>query len=129
MPDPRLKDAMRAINRILRSYDIAGAITLVSKTHSEFRYQFPTWSVVQPERGPNGEEGIRVRSYEAYYGDKAKQKQALEESLHCLYNIRDLAGQTFIVFENLTHQVEEVSGLDIEHRPLSGFEPHDEEET
>jgi hypothetical protein len=126
MPDPRLKEAMRAINRILRTYDIAGAITLVSKTHAEFRYQFPTWSVVQPERGPEGQEGLRIRSFEAYYGSKEQQKTAMEESLHCLYQIRDLAGQTFLVFENLTRQVEEQSGFDIEHHPYSGFEPHEE---
>jgi hypothetical protein len=127
MPDPRLKDAMRRINKILREFDIAGAITLVSKSHSEFRYQFPTWSVVQPETGPQGEQGIRIRSYEAYYRSKDEQKAAMEESLHCLYQIRDIAGQTFLVFENLTSQVEEVSGLEIEHHPFHGFEPHQEE--
>lgn len=126
MPDPRLKDAMRAINRILRTYDIAGAITLVSKTHAEFRYQFPTWSVVQPERDAQGEEGIRVRSFEAYYGSKQQQQLAMEQSLHCLYQIRDLAGQTFLVFESLTRQVEEQSGFNIEHHPYSGFEPHED---
>lgn len=67
MPDPRLGDAMRAIAKILRHYDIAGSLTLVSKTHSEFYYHFPTWSVVQPEKEPDGQQGIRIRSYEAYY--------------------------------------------------------------
>jgi len=123
--DPRLKDAMRAIARILRTYDIAGAITLVSKSHAEFRYQFPTWSVVQPEKGPEGQEGIRIRSFKEYYPSVEAQKQAMEASLHCLYQIRDLAGQTFLVFENLTSQVEEVSGLTIEHHPFSGFEADD----
>jgi len=32
------------------------------------------------------------------------------------------------MFENLTSQVEEVSGLEIEHHPYQGFEPHQEEE-
>ena len=128
MPDPRLKDAMRAITRILRQYDIAGAVTLVSKTHAEFRYQWPTWSVVQPERGPDGQQGLRIRSYETWYGDKEAQKLAMEESLHCGYQIRDIAAQTFLMFDDLLQQIEETSGLDIEHRPFSGFEPHEEED-
>jgi hypothetical protein len=128
MPDPRLKDAMRRISRILRDYDIGGQVTLVSKTHAEYRYQFPTWSVVQPETGPGGEPGIRLRSFETWYGDKDKQRRAAEESLHCLYQIRDLAGQTFMIFDNLCKQVEEKSGWHIEHHPYSGHEPHTDPE-
>jgi hypothetical protein len=116
---------MRAITRILRQYDIGAAITLVSQTHAEFRYQFPTWSVVQPETGPAGQPGIRLRSFGSWYGSKDAQKAAIEASLHCLYQIRDLAAQTFVLFENLTAQVEKDSGFDIIHQPLSGFEPDD----
>lgn len=118
MPDPRLKDAMREIRKICQRYRIGAQITLVSKTHSEFGYFFPDWSVVQPEKGPGGEEGIRLRSYEAYYGDKEKQRVAMEESLHCLYSIRDLAGRAFVIFDDVIRQFEKVSG----------FEPHTEED-
>jgi hypothetical protein len=114
---------MRAITRILRQYDIGGAVILVSKTHAEFRYQFPSWSIVQPETGPQGQQGMRMRSFEAWYGSKDEQKLAMEESLHCLYQIRDIAAQIFIAFEDLTDQVEESGQLVVEHRPCSGFEP------
>jgi hypothetical protein len=126
MPDPRLKDAMRKMVQIMQKYEIGGAITLVSKSHAEYKYEFPHWSVIQPETGPHGERGLRVRSFEAWYGDKEQQKLAMEQSLYCLYQIRDLAGQAFLLFENLCRQVEEKSGFDIEHHPYSGFEPHEE---
>jgi len=126
MPDPRLKQAMAEIRALCRRYDIGGQITLVSKSHAEFGYFFPTWSVVQPEKGPEGQEGIRIRSFKEYYSSAQAQHDAMEESLHCLYQIRDIAGQTFMMFENLTAQVEEVSGLNIEHQPFHEFEPHQE---
>jgi hypothetical protein len=127
MPDPRLKDAMRAISRILRQYDIAGAITLASKTHAEFRYQFPTWSIVQPERGPQGEEGVRIRTFGTWYRSQEEQRAAAEASLHCLYQIRDIAGQTFLAFDALATQIEAATGWQIEHHPSAGCEPHEEE--
>lgn len=127
MPDPRLQKAMAEMKKLCHRYRIGAAITLVSQTHAEFAYLFPDWSVVQPETGPDGQQGIRIRSYEAYYGDKAQQQAAMEASLHCLYQIRDIAGQTFLQFENLTAQVEAQGDLEIEHHPFSGFEPHEED--
>ena len=127
MPDPRLTDAMAKISAICRQYDIAVAITVVSQTHAEFRYQFPTWSAVQPERGPDGGPGIRLRSYEVYYRYKNAHRQAMEASLHCLYQIRDIAAQTFIVFDALTSQLEASGTLDIDHHPDSGVAPHKED--
>ena len=128
MPDPRLKKAMAEIRALCRRYDLGGQITLVSKSHAEFAYFFPTWSVVQPEKGPEGQEGIRVRSFKEYYPSAEAQQKAMEESLHCLYQIRDLAGQAFLAFESLTAEVEKRCGFTIEHTPFHGFEPHQEED-
>lgn len=124
MADPHLKKAMGEIKKLLERFRIGGCITLVSRTHAEYRYQFPAWSVVQPASGPHGEAGIRVRSFEAWYGSAKEQKEALEASLHCLYQMRDIAGQTFMVMDELITQVEAQCGLEITHTPLSGFEPH-----
>jgi hypothetical protein len=127
MPDPHLRKAMAEIKKLLVKYRIGGAITLVSKTHAEYAYQFPYWSVIQPERGPNGEEGIRVRSFKTYYRSKQEQKQAMEESLHCLLQMRDIGGQTFMVMDELRKQLEASLGP-IDHQPFSGFEPAESEE-
>jgi hypothetical protein len=121
MPDPHLRKAMAEIQKLLRRYRIGGAITLVSKTHAEYAYQFPYWSVIQPERGPGGEEGIRIRSFKTYYRSKEEQREAMAASLHCLLQMRDIGGQTFVVMDDLRKQVEEHLGT-IEHVPFSGFE-------
>ena len=128
MPDPHLKKAMAEIKKLLERFRIGGCITLVSRTHAEFRYQFPVWSVVQPESGPHGEAGIFVRSFKAWYRSTAEQKQAMEASLHCLYQMRDSAGHTFMVMDHLIKQVEQQAGFEITHTAFSGFEPHTDDQ-
>lgn len=126
MPDPHLRRAMKEIRALLKRYRIGGHITLVSKTHAEFATEFPHWSVVQWETGPGGEAGVRVRSFRTYYRTKAEQQTAMEESLHCLFQIRDIAGQTFVTMDNLCAQVKAQVGFDIEHHPFTGFEPNED---
>jgi hypothetical protein len=120
MPDPRLKDAMRRIRRILLEYDIGAAVTLVSKSHSEFGYHLPTWSVIQFEGNV-----VRIRSYEAEYGSKDQQAAAFADSLHCVLQMRDIGVKTFMEMDEIRKFLEG-HGFEIEHHPFSGFEPHEE---
>jgi hypothetical protein len=64
-----------------------------------------------------------MRSFQTSYRSKAEQKQAMEESLHCLFQMRDIAGQTFLLMDNLGEQIKEQTGLEIDHHPFSDFEP------
>lgn len=128
MTDPQLQQAMAEIRAILQQYRIAGAITLVSKTHAEFGYGFPDWSVIQPEVSPHGEQGMRIRSFEEYYDTPEDQKLALEQSLSCVYQIRDIAGYSHQVFTHLTAQIEAICEVQVRHEPLEGFELLPEED-
>lgn len=122
MSDPQLQQAMTEIRTILQQYRIAGAITLVSKTDAQFGYGLPDWSVIQPEVGPHGEQGMRIRSHEEYYDSPEDQKLALEQSLSCVYQIRDIAGYAHQVFSHLTEQIEDILGIEVHQEPLKGFE-------
>lgn len=116
MPDPKLKIAMEEIKDILLKHEIAGAITLVSKTHSEYLYHFPKWSCVSMS-----DRGLSAYSQKRFYPNAEAQKENVEQSLHIVFQIRDIAAQTFTWFDRFTQMIREK--IDIEHRPLLGHEP------
>lgn len=47
--DPQLKDCISEMMEIAKKYDCGAFIMLGSKTHGEFDFQFPSWSVAQFE--------------------------------------------------------------------------------
>lgn len=121
--DPNLKMAVIEMERVLQRYNIGGALLLVSKTHSEYAYRLPAWSCAQFET-LNGQTAIRFRSHHTSYGSKEAQHQEQENTAHLLFQLRDLGGQTFLVFEQVCTQLQ--GHLDIEHHPFSGHMSDDE---
>lgn len=125
MSDPKLKEAMAEIMGVLKKHDIAGQVTLVSPTHSEFRIDIaPTWSCARME--PSGD-GFAVRfkaTKEGIPDDEARKKIA-SETAHMLLQIRDLCAQYYMSFDDLVKQLEEF--MEIEHKPYSDYEPHREQ--
>ena len=120
--DAKLKEAMAEIKAILDKHDIGGSINLVSKTHSEFRFHFPSWSAAQFE---NGGEGIQIKCKREDYPSKKDQKEALELTCHVLLSIRDLCGKAFMAMDQIRGMIES-HGIEIDHKPLTGFFPHRE---
>lgn len=118
--DPALKKAMAEIKTILTKFDVGAAITLASKTHSEFNYHFPTWSVVQFF----GQSGVRIKCKEDDFGSAKAQQEALAVSCHVILQIRDIAAQTFLAMTHIEKQI--AAFVDIEHKPYQGFRPHQE---
>lgn len=43
-PDPKLKEAMKEITRVLEKHDIGGHIILSSQSHGEYFLHLPSWS-------------------------------------------------------------------------------------
>lgn len=120
MADPKLKEAMAEIRGICKKHDIAGYITLVSETHSEFGLEItPTWSAAHWEDKTQG--ALRFRVKEAEVG-KEKAKKLTELTCHMIYQIRDLCAQGFMYMEKMTGMIEEQ--IKVEHKSFSGFEPH-----
>ena len=118
MSDPKLKMAMEEIKRILVKYDIAAQITLVSPTHSEFLYHVLTsWSVVVWN-----EDSIRFKSKRADFKNKKEQNYKTNSTVHMLLQIRDIAGQTFMILDKIKTQLDK--HMKIEHKPFQGFKPN-----
>lgn len=121
MPDPKLKEAMSAIQLILRQYDIAGSVGLVSRSHAQYTYQLPTWSVFQLEHGPNGEESLHIQPHN---DPQVQDPMIFEKSLHCLYQMRGMARCAMEIFTHLAEQSEILCGIKVTPPPLETLESH-----
>jgi len=120
--DPKLKEAMKEIRKVMAKHDIAGWITLFSPTNSEFGMEItPTWSCAFWEDKDEGK--LRFRAKQAELG-KEVAKQKIERTAHMIFSMRDLCARGFQYADNMAKLLG--TQLQIEHTPLSGFEPHQE---
>lgn len=120
--DPVLKVAMEEIKAILDKYDIGANIILGSKTHSEYFYDFPTWSIVQFAEKGSLKQGLKIVSKRKDYKSLEEQHQISEYSTGLIARNRDMAAQTFSMFQDVFEQLE--NHFEIEHKPFSGHTPH-----
>lgn len=119
--DPKLKEAMAEIFSILNKFDIAGAFTIVSPTHAEFRMKIdPSWSCAYFEAS----DCVRFRAKKLDFKSKAEHMRVLDASVHminmisrCSFHHAQNASAMFL-------QLKEV--LPIEEFP-SHFEAHVED--
>jgi hypothetical protein len=109
--DPKLREAMNEINKILKAYDIGGFVVLNSKTHSEFKLflDTPTWSKV---RWVSDGKALHLKVHM-----KSTPKET-EATVHMLYSVRDLCGMQFMMLDKLATQVEQ--SVKVEHLPFGG---------
>jgi hypothetical protein len=119
MTDKRYRECMTEIVAVLKKYDMAGAVTVVSTERAMFKYHFPTWSCITFEG-----EGLRFRAKRADYPSAEAQREAVELSAHIIMQMRDIAAQTFTMCQSVGKALEEKVGL--EHKPFQDFDPeHD----
>lgn len=116
MADKRYRECMAEIIAILEKYDMAGAITVVSKERAMFKYRFPTWSVADVT-----EHGVELRSKRENFATKYEQYQANELTAHCIMQMRDIAVNTVRLTEAIGDMMREKWGM--EHNPHSDFDP------
>jgi hypothetical protein len=125
MADPVLKEAMAEIMGILKKHDIAGQVTLVSPTHTEFRYRIdPKWACTTVEAQGDGYMAVRFRAKKSEIPDMKERHKIVERTMHMLLSIRDLSGKNFLMFDGLEKQLK--PHIDFDHKPFSDFEPHRE---
>lgn len=117
--DPKLKAAMEEIKQVIKKYEIGGAITIASKTHAEFLYELPAWSCVSFT-----DRGLSIYSQKSHFRSIDEQRENQEASFHVIYQIRDIAAQTFMLFEKCTKGIEQHAN--VEHKPFHNFTPHQE---
>ena len=114
--DKRYRECMAEIIAVLMKYDMAGAITVVSKERAMFRYYFPTWSVISL-----GDNHVRFRAKRGDFPSKEAQKRAVELSSHIVMQMRDIAFNTLNVMEHFAEQLREKLGMT--HTPGVDFDP------
>ena len=120
--DPRLKAAVEEIKEIAERYDVAGAVFLVSPTHSEYFYNLPSWSVLRFEQDPANPEnvGLRFRTMGEDFANKASQEAATGATVHMVEHLRGLSAKTFEMFHMIMEMIEEHFEIDrkpLKHRP------------
>lgn len=115
MTEKRYRECMAEIVGVLRKYDMAGAITIVDKERSMFRYQFPTWSCIILT-----DEQLRFRAKHEDYPSKEAQQQIVTLSVHVLAQMRDIAAQTFATMGHILGKLAET--FEIEHKPFKDFD-------
>src|SRR5215475_4761810 len=107
MDDKRYRECVAEITAVLQKHDMAGAITVVSQERAMFKYVFPSWSCITLDGNQ-----LRFRAKRADYPDRGEHQQAIELSAHIIMQIRDIAAQTFGMFELIGKQLEEQVGLE-----------------
>ncbi|HXF89543.1 MAG TPA: hypothetical protein VNK48_14400 [Xanthobacteraceae bacterium] len=113
MTDKRYRECMAEIIGVLKKYDMAGAVTIVDKERSMFKYHFPTWTCIEL-----GETYVRVRMKGKEWSDPHKTS---ELTAHVLMQMRDIAANTFAMVESLRPELEKKWGM--EHTPNVDFDP------
>jgi hypothetical protein len=114
MSDKRYRECVAEIIVVLQKYDMAGAITVVSKERAMWKYHFPTWSVITL-----GSDHIRFRSKREDFPNLEAQRAAAELSAHIVMQMRDVAANTFTMMEHIAEQLRDKLGM--EHVP--GVDP------
>jgi hypothetical protein len=92
LQDPRTQEALSLILRIMREYDLAGAVCLVNAQEMGFGYHLaaPFTAVVEDQTLPLG---FRLRLNPAEVG-KERAHQLAFGTGHMLYQIKDFGAQT-----------------------------------
>ena len=109
--DPKLREAMVEIKKILKDYDIAAFIALASPTHGEFEMTIdqPTWSNV---RFINDGKGVHVKIH------MASDKKRTEATISALMAIHDLSAMGFGQAKQIVDIVKK--HVEIDHTPFAG---------
>jgi hypothetical protein len=118
--DKPYRDCMAELIGVLKKYDMAGAMLIVSKERSMWKYHFPTWGVVSlVESG--SQLGIQFKSKREDFPSLEAQKEAVTLSTHVIYQLRDLGALTFKSMDGVCGMLEQ--HFEIEHKGGQDFDP------
>lgn len=121
MSEASHRECIAEILGVLKKYDMAGAITVISKERAAFRYHFPTWSVVKLQEAPDGGLAVRIKSKAADFPSREAQHRANELSAHIVYQMRDIATNTYGMCTMVAEKMNEV--WDVTHVSHADFDP------
>lgn len=119
--DPRLKACMKQLQEILESYDIGAQIALVSPTHSEFLYHFPTWSVAQIEETEEGP-ALRFNTKRYRFISGRSKHAAVDITVHLIAQFQHISAMFFDISDRVMRELNE--HMEIENN-IGPMYPHD----
>ena len=119
--DKRYWECMAEIIDVLKKYDMAGAVSVISKERAAFKYHFPTWSVAQLHEATGGGVGVRLRSKAADFPSPEAQRKANELTAHIVFQMRDIAINTVGVCSAIAEKMDRA--WDVKHNPRTDFDP------
>lgn len=120
--DPRLKACMEEIKEIVSAYDVGAQVVIVSTTHSEFSYHFPTWSVAQLEE-INGEMALRFNTKRHNFISNKSKRAVVEASVHLMAQFQHISAMFFDWASKIMDGLME--SMEIENNISDTFHPHD----
>lgn len=112
----RYRDCMSEIIGVLKKYDMAGAVTVVSKERAMFKYHFPTWTAVEL-----GETSVRLRLKPAEFPSMEAARRCAELTAHVIMQMGDCARNTIGLVEHLAGIMRDKWGM--EHDGGKDFDP------
>ena len=114
--DKQYRECMAEIIGVLKKYDMAGAVTVVSKERSMFKYHFPSWTCVDL-----GETSIRLRSKKEDYPTREEQRRVAELTAHVIMQMGDIAANTLGLVMHLSEVMRDKWGM--VHEGGKDFDP------
>ena len=114
--DKRYWECMAEIIGVLKKYDMAGAVTVISQERAAFKYHFPTWGCISMT-----ETELRFKAKKADYPNEEAWLRTVELSTHIILQMRDIAVNTFSMCESIESDLRQKFA--IEHKPFHDFDP------
>jgi hypothetical protein len=112
----RYRECVAEIIGVLKKYDLAGAVTVVSKERCMFKYHFPTWTAVLL-----GEDHVRLKLKGADFPSNDAAHQCAELTAHVIMQMGDCAANTLGLVKRLSETMRETWGM--EHEGGKDFDP------
>lgn len=110
------RDCMSEIIGVLKKYDMAGAVTVVSKERSMFKYHFPTWTCVVL-----GETSVRLKLKSDEFPSRDDARKCAELTAHAIMQIGDCAQNTIGLVNHLSRMMRDKWGM--KHEGGKDFDP------
>lgn len=108
-PDPQMQAAMEEIKPILKKYDCAAIVLLVSEAHMEYLYELePKWSCVRLEGKDAEGMKLRIRSNSELYPDKAQKAHVVAVTVGMFIGFIDMLAKTTRSMEHVLTKIGEV---------------------
>lgn len=107
----QLRQAKAEIKKIMDQYNLGGLVTLHDKSHTEFEFFLPTWSVAQFEEQPNGDMKLRIKH------KKEDDPEVLLATCHVLFDCAQVCDQMAKMMEQIRAMLKD--SLEITNAPFN----------